>query len=95
MGTPVAFCKEVLAEHTSSDAWALGRADGHAAVLQVHPPTGVTHAVAGFITRAEPRGQSDAPVLPDLAVARGTLLQIYSVRCSPTPGQAAWQSPAE
>ena len=48
--------------------------------LQLHPPTGVTHAVAGFVTHAQPRSQGESTQLPDLIVARGTLLQIFTVR---------------
>ena len=49
-------------------------------VVQLHPPTGVTHAVSGYFTHLECRGQAMPVTLPDIIVARGTLLTVYSVR---------------
>jgi hypothetical protein len=45
------------------------------ACLQVHPPTAVSHAAAGFITHVE-----RATRQPDLVISRGTQLSIYTVR---------------
>ena len=49
-------------------------------LAQLHPPTGVTHAVSGYFTHVERRGQALQAALPDIIVARGTLLTVYAVR---------------
>jgi hypothetical protein len=45
---------------------------------QIHPPTGVTHAVAGAFTRTA--GVDGA--LPDVVVACSTRLQLWRARCA-------------
>lgn len=42
---------------------------------QIHPPTGVTHCVSAFLTHCP-----SAYPLPNLVVAKSTLLEIYHVR---------------
>ncbi len=46
-------------------------------LTQVHPPTGITHCNAAYFTQVNARGTT---ALPDLIVARSTLLQVYAVR---------------
>ncbi len=46
-------------------------------MIQVHPPTGITHCNAAYFTQVNARGTN---ILPDLIVARSTLLQVYAVR---------------
>ena len=59
-------------------------------LAQVHPPTGVTHCSAAFFTHVEPRGRSHTHVLPNLVVARSTLLQIFTVRCELSQPRACY-----
>lgn len=67
-------------------------------MIQVHPPTGVTHAISAFITEPSPaalsslytdeEGGKSREVLPDLVVVRGgNLLEIYVPRQLEAPGK--------
>ena len=44
-------------------------------LLQVHPPTGVTHCAVAHFMQLDAKGN-----LPDLVVTTSSLLQLYSIR---------------
>lgn len=73
----------VLLVSTALLSWQLGRSVFHAAtrcMLQLHPPTAVTHCVEAYFTHAA--GQTDASVStpPNLVIARGTRIEVHSLK---------------
>lgn len=59
-------------------------------LLQLHPPTAVTHCAAAWLTRPQPPQRDGSASswgsLPDLVVVRSTQLVVYAVRSSGPKG---------
>ncbi|WIA38397.1 hypothetical protein OEZ86_001723 [Tetradesmus obliquus] len=58
---------------------------------ELHPPTAISHCVEAFFTHAASK-QQGAAVAPNLVVARGTRLEVFSLNYGATPANSSSSS---